>query len=100
MIKCLHGQTQNANEALNLIIWTRCPKNIFVNRSTLEIGINSAIIHFNNGSIGVTEVFNHFGLSGNVTIKKSQERNEDRITRMNKKSTNQVKKKEKKIAYY
>ena len=25
--KCLHGQTQNCNEALNNIIWTKCPRN-------------------------------------------------------------------------
>ena len=97
LMKCLHGQTQNTNEALNSIIWTRCPKNVFVNRSTLEIGVNSAIIHFNNGSIGVTEVFNHFGLSGDVTVKKSQERNKDRINRMNKKSTNKIKKRRKRL---
>ena len=24
--KCLHGKTQNANEALNNLIWTKCPK--------------------------------------------------------------------------
>ena len=28
--KCLHGQTKKTNEALNAIIWTHCPKNIFV----------------------------------------------------------------------
>ena len=35
--KCLHSQTQNTNEALNAIIWTWCPKNIFVGRRTLEM---------------------------------------------------------------
>ena len=43
LLKCLHGQTQNKNETLNAIIWTQCPKSIFVERSTLEIGVNSAI---------------------------------------------------------
>ena len=28
--KCLNGQTENTNEALNAIIWTQCLKNIFV----------------------------------------------------------------------
>ena len=28
--RCLHGNTQNSNEALNGLIWERCPKNIFV----------------------------------------------------------------------
>ena len=27
--KCLHGTTQNNNEALNAIIWLKCPKEIY-----------------------------------------------------------------------
>ena len=44
--KCLHGQTQNSNEAFHSILWTRCPKNIFVSRRTFELCINSAIVHY------------------------------------------------------
>ena len=47
--KCLHGKTQNANEALNNIIWTKCPKSVFVERIVLEIGVNSAVSEFNEG---------------------------------------------------
>ena len=42
LIKCLHGKTQNNNECLNSVIWKRLPKDIFVNRTTLEMGICSA----------------------------------------------------------
>ena len=28
--KCLHGKTQNTNESINNIVWTKCPKNIYV----------------------------------------------------------------------
>jgi len=35
LYKCLHGETQNANEALNEIIWARVPKE-FVGRATLD----------------------------------------------------------------
>ena len=31
--KCLHDKTQNINECLNCIVWTRCPKNSFVSKS-------------------------------------------------------------------
>ena len=37
--KCLHNFTQNQNEALNSIIWKKCPKNIFVNRDVIEMGV-------------------------------------------------------------
>ena len=48
--KCLHVQTQNTNEALNAIIWSRCAKNAFLGRRTLEIEVNSAILNFNDSS--------------------------------------------------
>ena len=42
--KCLHGQTQNNNGSLNNVIWKRCPKDVYVGRSTLEMGVASAVI--------------------------------------------------------
>ncbi|XP_065684393.1 uncharacterized protein LOC136096747 [Hydra vulgaris] len=47
--KCLHGKTQNPNEALNPLIWKRCPKDIFVERTALCVGVASAVLYFNNG---------------------------------------------------
>ena len=70
----MHGQTHHTNEALNAIIWTRCPKNIFVGRRTLEMGVNSAILNFNDGSKGLSDVLNYFDLSGAVTINKGVKR--------------------------
>ena len=60
--KCLHGQTQNSNEALNHIIWNKCPKNIYVSRTILELGVYSAILEFNEGSFGVDLVFKQYGI--------------------------------------
>ena len=53
--KCLHGKTQNNNESLNGVIWKRCPKDVFVSKNTIEIGVASAVINFNDGS---TEILN------------------------------------------
>ena len=61
--KCLHGETQNSNEAFNNIIWNNCPKNVYLGRSVLEIGTNSAVLDFNDGSFGVSSVFKYFGIS-------------------------------------
>ena len=60
--KCLHGLTQNPNESLNNIIWKKCPKGIFVNRTVLEISVSSAIIDFNDGKIGLCKVTENLGL--------------------------------------
>ena len=42
--------TQNANESVNNLIWTRVPKNIFVSKNTLEFCVFEAIDSFNNGN--------------------------------------------------
>ena len=56
LTKCLHGRTQNVNEALNQLIWKKFPKDVFVERFTLEIGVASAVINFNNGATGIIDV--------------------------------------------
>ena len=54
LLKCLHGQTQNANESLNNMVWLKCPKRFFGKRSTLEIGVNAALLDFNEGANGIS----------------------------------------------
>ena len=54
--KCLHGTTQNNNEAFNGVIWQKCPKEVYVERWTLEIGVCSAISNFNSGSTAIMKV--------------------------------------------
>ena len=78
--KCLHGQTQNPNEALNQIIWSKVPKAIFVGKQVLEMGINSAIIEYNGGSFGIHKVLNYVGVeTGLCTHLGSIARNKRRI---------------------
>ena len=55
--KCLHGQTQNANEAFNQIIWTKCPKQQFASRKTLERATHSAVISYNDRFSSLKKVF-------------------------------------------
>ena len=47
LLKFLQGKTQNANESINSIIWTKCPKNIYVQGNVLKMGVASAV-NFNN----------------------------------------------------
>ena len=68
--KCLHGKTQNNNESLNGVIWKKCPKDVFVGRATLEIGVASAVLNFNDGSSGVLNVLNSLKIEpGKFTFK-------------------------------
>ena len=60
--KCLHGRTQDANEASNQIIWI-CPKNVYVQRCILEIGTCSAVSVYNDGTSGLKSLFEKLNIS-------------------------------------
>ena len=60
--KCLHRLTQNLFESLRSGICAKCPKNVFVERQTLEIGVCSAVIEFNEGFQGIHKVIEYMGL--------------------------------------
>ena len=45
--KCFRGKTQNNKESIKNLIWKRCPKDVYVGRTVLEIGNASAVINFN-----------------------------------------------------
>lgn len=50
--------TQNANEALHNVIWSKVPKVTFVGKGRLELGVTQAIGEFNMGvtnMLAVTE---------------------------------------------
>ena len=95
--KCLYGQTQNSNEALNALIRSRVPKSTFVGKGTIEMGTDSVILHYNDGVKGVLEVLSLFGLSGVVTQNASVSVDLDRVKRMTRKSSEKSKKRRKQL---
>lgn len=60
--KCLKGKTQNPNESLNNVIWTRIPKRTFVSLETLHFGVNEAILSYNDGYVTKLKVIEKLGL--------------------------------------
>ena len=50
-------QMQNQNESLNGMIWERVPKEVYVGRETLELGLYDAVAHFNTGAVTVIRIF-------------------------------------------
>ena len=66
LLKCLHGSKKSVNEALNQIIWNKCPKQVFVERKMLEIGVYSAILEYNNGVFGIQNVLKWFNVASGV----------------------------------
>ena len=92
MQKCLHGKTQNNNESLNGLIWKRCPKDVFVGRVILELGVASVVIALNNGLSGIIEVSNKLNIKPGTFCKKyCGFKDEKRITQMDRKSSDSVK---------
>ena len=51
--KCLLGETQNLNESFNELIWKTVPKDVFVCKRSLQIGVASATIAYNDGAKGL-----------------------------------------------
>ena len=86
--KCLHGLTQNVNEALNQIIWTKIPKSIFVGKHLLEMGVHSAIIEYNDGATCVGKVLKLLGVEAGYFYEKATiKRNTKRIINSRRKSS-------------
>lgn len=60
--RCLHGKTQNNNEALNQLIWDRCPKVKFCSKEVVEICAFEAISFYNDGYVAAKEVLEKLGI--------------------------------------
>ena len=54
--RCLHGGTQNQNEAINAMIWQRATKETHSSLPTVELATFLALAHFNDGSKAITHV--------------------------------------------
>ena len=42
--KCLHGKTQNVNEAFKSTIWIRAPKNVCLGFKALQLSVSDTVI--------------------------------------------------------
>jgi hypothetical protein len=63
--KCVHGGTQNNNEAFHHLIWDRCPKTNFAGIQTLRVAVHGAIVTFNEGEMAALNVLKRLGI-GNI----------------------------------
>ena len=66
---------------------------MFVGRATLEIGVASAVLNFNDGSSGVLNVLNSLKIEpGKFNTEFCGKRDSERVTKMDLKSSGQTKK--------
>ena len=80
-LKCVHGLTQNNNESINNVIWKRVPKDIYVGREVLEMGVASAVINYYQGLNGICNVYNEVGKFTESFLKQFDTK---RVNQMNK----------------
>jgi len=80
--KCLHGNTQNPNESLNNVIWSRVPKSTFVQIETLKLGAYDAVAHFNIGHVSKIRVLQKLGITpGKYMVSTMRRLDEERLFR-------------------
>ena len=48
--RCLDGLTQNQNEAINGVLWSKCPKTKFCGKVKLLLGVSETVTQFNSGA--------------------------------------------------
>ena len=96
--KCLHGKTQNPNESLNQLIWKRCPKDVFVERTALAIGVSSAVLCFNDGEMFLEKVFFKFNMEPGSNLRSyCANRDAARVAKMENQCSTPVKARRKKL---
>jgi hypothetical protein len=66
--RCTRGKTQNANESLHGVIWSKCSKSVFASREKVEMATLLAVGEFNMGSVASHNMMAALGLTvGNNT---------------------------------
>ena len=86
--KCLHKYTQNDNEAINSVIWKKCPKDIYISKKVLEIAVASAVIELNDGASALLNVFKEIGLyCGKFAVEGLRKKDVERVKQSARKSS-------------
>ena len=70
LLKCFYGEAHNPSETFNKIVWPSWPKTIYVSRSTIELGVNSAVLHYNEGICGISIAFSYFKIDNGYDMQK------------------------------
>ena len=87
------GKTQNPNECLHSVLWSRCPKTIFVGRHRIQGAAASAVAAFNGGCSQLTHLMDSLAIEYNeVTNASVTETNPRRILQAEQSATEQNKK--------
>ncbi|XP_076454221.1 uncharacterized protein LOC143289180 [Babylonia areolata] len=80
MEKIKHGRTQNANECVNGQIWAKCPKTVHVGAGRFNASVASAVSHFNQEYVHLSQVMKKIGATPSHELRIYQERQDSRCS--------------------
>lgn len=99
--RCLHGGTQNQNEAINGLIWQRATKETHASTPTVELATFLAVGHFNDGSKTLLTVLEALGIDPGYHCRKACKKlDHDRIRHSRRKSQEESKKRRRQLRNY
>ena len=91
--RCARGKKQNARESVNNVVWLKCPKTVFINRQNIELGVNSAILQFNDGAHGIRNVLEQFSIKYGIYTNIGSIRKDESSIRWSNSKSSEAKKK-------
>ena len=92
----MSGKTQNPNECLNKVIWSRCPKEIWTSYKTVQQAVYAAVAQFNDDNMAFIRTMHQFGNNpGNFCLAICKKQDAKRITKSNGRSSVDAKQKRK-----
>ena len=62
LTKCVHGKTQNRNEAFDGPIWNRIRKSRFIGYKQFVMSILDAAVHFNSGNLATLLIYDKMSM--------------------------------------
>lgn len=67
--RCSSGKTQNANESLHAVIWSKCPKTIFTGLKKLQALVAEGVCLYNEGHLQtMTKLYTKTGISPGINM--------------------------------
>lgn len=99
--RCLHGGTQNQNEAINALIWQRATKETHASTPTVELATFLAVSHFNDGSQTLLTTLEALGIDPGYHCRKAcMKLDHNRIRHSRRKSGEASKKRRRQLQNY
>ena len=80
--------TQNPNECLNKVMWSRCARKVWIGYKTVQQAVYAAVAHFNNGYISYVKIMQELGINrGHFCLSFCQKLDSSRISKSKQRSS-------------